>query len=119
MRFVARKWRQALSALLLAALIGATLVVGADAAMNARKRAYLKNARPPGWKYEMGYTLWRASRGLPATPQTWSKYVREKKRLAQQGKLRGLDQKLLNGVDWTVEEVATFLEAQQEAMREP
>ena len=99
-----------LLALALAATIGATLTMGADAAMNARKRAYQKNAMPVGWKYEAGYTVWRAKRGVAATPQTWRKYVRERERLARRGKLRGLDVKVLDALDWTVEEVATFLD---------
>ena len=108
---------RAILALLLAAAIGAVLALGADAASSARKRARLKNAPPPGWQFEVGYTLWRAQRGLDATPQTWKKYQRERKRLAQRGKLRGLDTRLLNSVDWTLEELAEFLEVQQEQMR--
>ena len=61
---------RAILALLLAAAIGAALVLGADAASGARKRARLKNAPPPGWQFEVGYTLWRVERGLDATPQT-------------------------------------------------
>lgn len=106
---------RAILALLLASAIGAAL--GADAASSARKRARLKNTPPPGWQFEVGYTLWRAQRGLDATPQTWKKYQRERKRLAQRGKLRGLDTRLLNSVDWTIEELAEFLEVQQEQMR--
>ena len=111
-----KKLGQAILALLLAAVIGSTLVIGADAAVTARKKAYLKNVPPTGWQFEVGYTLWRTERNLPATLQTWKKYQRERKRLAIRGKTRGLDYKILNTLDWTVEEVAAFLEAQQEQM---
>ena len=108
--FMKGRMVRTLLALALAATIGATLTMGADAAMNARKRAYRKDLMPAGWKYEAGYTVWRAKRGVAATPQTWRKYVREKERLARRGKSRGIDGKVLDVLDWTVEEMATFLD---------
>lgn len=97
----------------LAALMGAFLAAGSDAAVNRKKRPYLKNVPPLGWQYQAGYTLWRLERGLEATPQTWKKYVREKKRARKPETVA--DRLLLKSLDWTVEELAALLEGLEDS----
>lgn len=107
------KIRQAVLALLIVALLGACSgfwANGADAAVKTKrqKKAYEKGILlPPGWKYEVGYALWRAEKGLAATPQTWRKYKREKRWRAMRGKK---DNFVLSSLDWTTEELAAFLQ---------
>lgn len=104
---------RAVSLLIIAASICLMFVGGADAVANSRKKKYSKNYMPPGWKYEVGYFLWRTERGLAATPATWKKYTREKNRLAVHGRDRGVDSFVLRQLDWTVEELAEYLEEQR------
>ena len=73
-------------ALLLIAVLGTVLVMGADAAMHARPSRRQRNVLPVGWMYDMRYTVWRTQRGLSATPQTWKKYAREKDRLTRRNR---------------------------------
>lgn len=96
--------------LALAVWLGVSFAAGSEAAVNRKKRQYLKNVPPLGWQYQAGYTLWRLERGLNATPQTWRKYVREKKRLQKAGQETIADKLLLKSLDWTVEELAALLE---------
>lgn len=90
--------------------IGISFASGTEAAVNRKKRQYLKNVPPLGWQYQAGYTLWRLERGLNATPQTWRRYVREKKRIQKSGQETIADKLLLKSLDWTVEELAALLE---------
>ncbi|MDO4786924.1 MAG: hypothetical protein Q4A13_08270 [Fretibacterium sp.] len=105
------------SILMLAALFGSLLVMGSDAAPNRKKQKYLKNSPPLGWQYQAGYTLWRLERGLDATPQTWRKYVREKKRIQRRGQENVADKLILNSLDWTIEELAALLDEQKELLK--
>lgn len=107
------KFLRIASLLLIAVSLCLALAGGADAAANSRKKKYNKNYMPPGWKYEVGYFLWRTDRGFAATPATWKKYMREKDRRAMQGKDRGVDSFVLRQLDWTVEELAEYLAEQR------
>ena len=97
-----------LLALLLAAVLGTGLVMGADAAINARSSRRQRNVLPVGWMYDMKYTVWRTQRGLSATPQTWKKYAREKDRFTRQN--RGIYSPLLDTLDGAVEDFSELLE---------
>lgn len=111
MRTVRTRWMRIGGLLAVAALIGFFWAVGSDAAVNGKKRRYLKVVPPAGWQYQAGYTLWRLQRGLDATPQTWRKYVRERRRSRNKGQETAADRLLLKSLDWTVEELAALLEA--------
>lgn len=100
----------------LAALIGCFCISDADAAVNKKKKKYLKNVFPTGWQYQAGYTLWRLQRGLDVNPQTWRKYVREKKWRQNRGQENAADKLILKSLDWTVEELATLLKELEDTM---
>ena len=97
-----------LLALLLVAVLGTGLVMGADAAMSSRPSRRQRNVLPVGWMYDMKYTVWRTQRGLSATPQTWKKYAREKDRLTRQA--GGIHSPLLDTLDGAMEDFSELWE---------
>lgn len=103
-----------LLALLLAAVLGTGLVMGADAAMSARSSRRQRNVLPVGWMYDMRYTVWRTRNGLSATPQTWKKYARERDRFTRRD--RGIYSPLLDTLDGAVEDISAIIEAQGSAL---
>nr|WP_314716703.1 hypothetical protein [uncultured Fretibacterium sp.] len=101
----------------LAAAMSFSCVADSSAAINRNKQKYLKKNLPPlGWEYQAGYTLWRLERGLAATPQTWRRYVREKKWSQQRGKESAADKLILKSLDWTTEELAALLAELEETV---
>ena len=109
-----QKW---LAALLMCCCIAVLFVSGSEA-VNAKRRKAFKNAPPPpGWQYEMGYTLWRLEKGLPVSAVNWKHYVREKKWRQQRGKETFSEKIVLNSLDWTIEELASFLKEQDAFLR--
>lgn len=80
-----------------------------EAASRSKVRYYNKNALPYGWQYEAGYTLWRTEKGLAVNPNTYKKYRNDKawRRNLYKGGIRP-DAIILDGLDWTAEEIAKF-----------
>ena len=75
------------------------------------------NLLPLGWRYQTGYTLWRLSRDLPATPSTYRMYRNDRgwhHRMHEHHRVEGF---LFNTIDWTVEEIASFLHRNQDLLR--
>ena len=105
------------AALALAAAVSFLCVADSGAAIDRNKQKYLKKNIPPlGWEYQAGYTLWRLERGLAATPQTWRKYVREKKWKQKRGRESMADKLILKSLDWTTEELAALLAELEETV---
>jgi hypothetical protein len=77
---------------------------------------YNKNALPVGWKYEAGYTLWRAQRNLPLNVQTYKKYKRERA-WRDTMRHRRWGEIALDTLDWTAEEAALFWQTYQELFK--
>ncbi|MDR3230232.1 MAG: hypothetical protein LBT65_02235 [Synergistaceae bacterium] len=106
--------RRVCGLLVLACLLGSLFLGAADAAVNAKKRKYNKNALPSGWQYEPGYTLWRLQQGLVANPNTYRKYRRDKVWNQQHHKGFRPGVMVVDGLDWTEEEIAKFWESYNE-----
>ena len=105
------------AALALAAAVSFLCVADSGAAINRNKQKCLKKNLPPlGWEYQAGYTLWRLERGLAATPQTWRKYVRERKWKQKRGRKSLADKLILKSLDWTAEELAALLAELEETV---
>ncbi len=103
--------KKLLGLLLLVSLLGCFFAEAADAAtVNSKKKKYNKNALPYGWQTEIGYTLWRTQRGLGATRQTYMKYRREKRL----NPTNSVGEYVVDGLDWTNEEITKFWEDYQE-----
>jgi hypothetical protein len=83
---------------------------GAEAAHNAKKAKYNKNALPPGWRYEAGYTLWRARRNLAANRASYRKYRREKEWLRKRKAGRRAEEIAADTLDWTADEIEKLWE---------
>jgi len=78
---------------------------------------YNKNAFPAGWKYEAGYTVWRMQRKLPVNLNTYRKYRNDK---AWHNRMRSHhrpEELLLNTVDWTIDELAFFIQQHQDLFK--
>ena len=97
-----------LIALCLTAGVFAFFAGGAEAAYNAKKAKYNKNALPPGWRYEAGYTLWRAQRKLAPNRMTYQKYRREKAWFRKRKAGRRVEEIVADTLDWTVDEIEKF-----------
>lgn len=105
------------AAIALAVTISFLCVADSGAAINRNKQKCLKKNLPPlGWEYQAGYTLWRLERGLAATPQTWRKYVRERKWKQKRGRKSLADKLILKSLDWTAEELAALLAELEETV---
>ena len=92
-------------------------VWGAEAAYNAKKAKYNKNALPPGWRYEAGYTLWRARRNLAANRVTYRKYQREKTWFQKRKGGRPAEEIVADALDWSVDEIEKFWEEYEELFK--
>jgi hypothetical protein len=89
---------------------------GAEAAYNAKKAKYNKNALPPGWRYEAGYTLWRAKRKFAANRVSYRKYRREKAWFQQRKTGRPVEEIIADTLDWTADEIVKFWEEHGELL---
>jgi hypothetical protein len=83
---------------------------------NAKKAKYNKNALPPGWRYEAGYTLWRARRNFAANRVSYRKYRREKTWFQQRKAGRHAEEIVADALDWTADEIAKFWEEHKELL---
>jgi hypothetical protein len=90
---------------------------GAEAAYNAGRAKYNKNALPPGWRYEAGYTLWRARRNLAVNRATYKKYQREKAWFRKRKAGRRVEEIVADTLDWTVDEIEKFWEEHEELLK--
>lgn len=80
----------------------------------AKKEA--KARLPKGWQIDVEYRVWLAGKGLGVHPQTWRKFIRERKWAKNRGKLDSkmvwvydnLNKVVLYGADLT-EEVVDFM----------
>ena len=92
------------------------LCLTGDAWANARQTraqyrknlTYNKNALPAGWNYEASYTLWRLQKGLEANRHTYRRYKNDRNWHSNMQRNHRPQQIVLNGLDWTAEEVALF-----------
>jgi hypothetical protein len=99
-------------------VLGSLLAGPSDAAVNAKKRKYNKNAPPPaGWQYEPGYTLWRLQRGLDPAVANYKKYRRDRAWIRRHRKGFNPGALVVDGLDWTEAEIAEFLERYNEYFR--
>ena len=78
---------------------------------------YSKNAFPAGWKYEAGYTVWRVNRKLPANLNTYRRYRNDRAWHNRMHRYHRPEEILLNTLDWTVEEVALFMQQNQDIFK--
>jgi len=85
--------------------------------LHRKNLAYNKNYFPPGWQYEAGYAVWRVNRNLPVNQNTYRMYKKDK---AWHNRMRTnfrAQQIILNAYDWTVEEIALFMQQNQDLFR--
>ncbi|MDR1873851.1 MAG: hypothetical protein LBQ90_02395 [Synergistaceae bacterium] len=109
--------RRLLGALLLLCVWSSLLAGPVDAAVNAKKRKYNKNALPVGWRYEAGYTLWRMQRGLASNPASYRKYRRDSAWIRSHRRGFQPGATVIDGLDWTEKEIAEFWERYNEYFR--
>jgi hypothetical protein len=105
MEALKRNMKRAAVFLILFGMTAGLFAWGAEAAYNAKKAQYNKNALPPGWRYEAGYTLWRARRNLAANRATYKKYRREKAWLQKRRTARRAEEIAADALDWTADEI--------------
>ncbi|MCL2010172.1 MAG: hypothetical protein FWG71_06450 [Synergistaceae bacterium] len=86
-------------------------------AQHNRNKAYNKNYLPPGWQYEAGYAVWRMNRKAPLNRNTYRRYKNDKAWHSKMRRYYRPQELALNTVDWTVEEVAFFLDRYQDLLK--
>jgi hypothetical protein len=98
-------------------LLAGVFAWSAEAAYNAKKAKYNKNALPPGWRHEAGYTLWRARRNMAANRVSYKKYQREKAWLRNRKAGRPVEDIAADALDWTVDEIEKFWGEHEELLK--
>ena len=76
--------------------------------------AYNKNFLPAGWQYEAGYAVWRMNRKLPVNRYTYKRYKNDRTWHNRMRRYYRPEQLALNTLDWTVEEIALFIQQNQD-----
>jgi hypothetical protein len=110
METLKRNMKRAAVFLVLFGMMAGLFAWSAEAAYNAQKARYNKNALPPGWRYEAGYTLWRARRNLAVSRASYKKYQRERTWFQKRRAARRAEEIAADALDWTVDEIEKFWE---------
>jgi len=85
--------------------------------VHLRRLQAQRSTLPLGWRYEAGYTLWRMNRNLPANQVTYMRYRNDRAWHYNMRQNHRGEELLLNTIDWTVEEIASFMHRYQELLR--